>query len=91
MTGGKKKTPWTRQCIELGAEDYLLKPFNPILLRARIKICLEKKRLRDFEESYLDQLRSQKRRADRLLEVILPTLSLVRLQEVRPWLPTVKF
>jgi len=35
------------RCIELGAEDYLQKPFNPTLLRARIGACLEKKRLRD--------------------------------------------
>ncbi len=35
------------RCIELGAEDYLPKPFDPVLLRARIGACLEKKRLRD--------------------------------------------
>jgi len=35
------------RCVELGAEDYLQKPFNPTLLRARIGACLEKKRLRD--------------------------------------------
>ncbi len=35
------------RCIELGAEDHLLKPFEPILLRARIGSALEKKRLRD--------------------------------------------
>ena len=37
------------RCIELGAEDYLPKPFDPVLLRARIGACLEKKRLRDQE------------------------------------------
>jgi len=37
------------RCIELGAEDYLPKPFEPVLLRARIGACLEKKRLRDQE------------------------------------------
>ncbi|MBM2806179.1 MAG: guanylate cyclase [Deltaproteobacteria bacterium] len=37
------------RCIELGAEDYLPKPFDPVLLRARISACLEKKRLRDQE------------------------------------------
>ena len=37
------------RCIELGAEDYLPKPFDPVLLRARICACLEKKRLRDQE------------------------------------------
>jgi signal transduction histidine kinase len=35
------------RCIELGAEDYLPKPFDPVLLRARIGASLEKKRLRD--------------------------------------------
>jgi sigma-B regulation protein RsbU (phosphoserine phosphatase) len=37
------------RCIEIGAEDYLCKPFSPVLLRARIGACLEKKRLRDQE------------------------------------------
>jgi len=39
--------------IELGAEDYLPKTFDPVLLRARIGACLEKKRLRDQEVEYL--------------------------------------
>ena len=39
------------QCIELGAEDYLPKPFDPVLLHARINACLEKKRLRDQEKA----------------------------------------
>lgn len=37
------------RCIEMGAEDYLAKPFNPVLLRAKISTHLEKKRLRDQE------------------------------------------
>jgi nitrate/nitrite-specific signal transduction histidine kinase len=41
------------RCIELGAEDYLPKPFDAVLLRARIGACLEKKRLRDLEVEYL--------------------------------------
>jgi sigma-B regulation protein RsbU (phosphoserine phosphatase) len=44
------------RCIELGAEDYLLKPFNPTLLHARINACLEKKQLRDQEQAFLKQL-----------------------------------
>ena len=38
------------RCIELGAEDYLHKPVNPVLLRARIGASLEKKRLRDQQK-----------------------------------------
>ena len=38
------------RCIELGAEDYLSKPVNPVLLRARIGASLEKKRLRDQQK-----------------------------------------
>jgi len=37
------------RCIQLGAEDYLGKPFEPVLLQARIGACLEKKRLHDRE------------------------------------------
>lgn len=39
--------------IELGAEDYLPKDFDPVLLAARVSACLEKKRLRDQEVEYL--------------------------------------
>jgi DNA-binding NtrC family response regulator len=38
-------------CIQMGADDYLLKPFNPVLLKARIRMCLENKRLREFSEA----------------------------------------
>lgn len=41
------------RCIEMGAVDYLPKPFDPVLLKARIDSCLEKKRLRDQELEYL--------------------------------------
>lgn len=41
------------RCIEMGAEDFLTKPFNSTLLRARTGACLEKKRLRDQEKEYL--------------------------------------
>jgi len=44
------------RCIELGAQDYLPKPFNPVLLRARLSACLERKRLRDQEIDYLQQV-----------------------------------
>jgi serine phosphatase RsbU (regulator of sigma subunit) len=44
------------KCIEMGAEDYLQKPFNPVLLKARVNACLEKKKLRDQENLYLEKL-----------------------------------
>ena len=41
------------RCIELGAEDYLSKPVNPVLLKARIGASLEKKRLRDQQKEWM--------------------------------------
>jgi len=38
------------RCIEMGADDYLAKPFNHVLLEARVSACLERKRLRDYNE-----------------------------------------
>ena len=57
------------RCIEAGAEDYLPKPFNPILLRARIGACLEKKLLRESEQRHLETIQeTQRRLADELAE-----------------------
>jgi two-component system cell cycle response regulator len=44
------------RCIEMGATDYLPKPFDPALLRARINASLATKRLRDLELEYLEQV-----------------------------------
>ena len=44
------------RCIEAGAEDYLPKPFDPVLLKARVAACMEKKRLRDAERDLLAQV-----------------------------------
>jgi len=41
--------------IEMGAEDFLPKPFNPVLLQARLNASLQKKKLRDLERAYLQQ------------------------------------
>jgi len=60
------------RCIEMGAEDYLPKPFNPVLLKARIGATLDKKRMRDQEQAHLQQIAAEKKRADDLLHVILP-------------------
>jgi len=50
----------TIQCIEIGAEDYLPKPFDAVLLRARIVSSLEKKRLRDLDQKHLELLNQEK-------------------------------
>lgn len=59
-------------CLEMGARDYLLKPPDPVLLRTRINTSIERKRLHDREALHLQQIESEKRRADELLHVILP-------------------
>ncbi|HKP73213.1 MAG TPA: adenylate/guanylate cyclase domain-containing protein [Pyrinomonadaceae bacterium] len=69
------------RCIEMGAEDYLPKPFNPVLLRARVEASLEKKRLRDREQAYLAQLRVEREKSERLLLNILPSSIAERLKE----------
>jgi len=60
------------RCIEAGAEDYMPKPFNPVLLRARINASIEKKRLREREKVFIEQLRIEKEKSEALLLNILP-------------------
>jgi signal transduction histidine kinase len=43
------------RCIEQGAEDYLPKSYNPVVLRARLSACMQRKKLRDLEKIYLQQ------------------------------------
>lgn len=75
------------RCIELGAEDYLSKPFNPVLLRARVKTCVERKRLRDQEALSMRQLQrqheelaSEQAKTEQLLLNILPRKIALRLK-----------
>ena len=56
MISGVDEAASVVRCIEQGAEDYLGKPFDPVLLRARISACLEKKRLRDAERRRAEEL-----------------------------------
>lgn len=60
------------RCIEIGAEDYIAKPFDAVFLNARIGAALEQKRLRDLEKLHLDQIEQEKAKAERLLLNILP-------------------
>lgn len=68
------------KCIELGAEDYLNKPFNPTLLRARVGSSLEKKRMRDHEAAYTNRVEDARKMSDNLLHSVLP---LPAVQEMR--------
>lgn len=60
------------RCIELGAEDYLYKPFNPVLLKARVSASLEKKWLRDQEQAYLQAVKRELELGRRIQADFLP-------------------
>lgn len=75
------------RCIELGADDYLPKPFDPVLLKARISSCMQKKRWHDQEAMYLARMQRQlaeiereRERTNELLDVVLPTAALRELK-----------
>jgi adenylate cyclase len=56
VISGRQDMEGIIECIEAGADDYLLKPFNPVLLQARIKAGIERKRWHDREHQYRQQL-----------------------------------
>ncbi len=60
------------KCIELGAEDYLPKPFDPVLLRARVGASLEKKRLRDREQARSRRMQKELEVGARIQRDFLP-------------------
>jgi class 3 adenylate cyclase/CheY-like chemotaxis protein len=68
------------RCIEAGAEDFLPKDFNPVLLRARVDAALEKKRMRDREALMMEELRAEKERSEALLHNVLPGNVVARLR-----------
>ena len=72
MISAEDKIESVVRCIELGAEDYLPKPFNAVLLKARVGASLEKKRLKDQEHVYRNRIEEERRRADKLLHAMLP-------------------
>jgi class 3 adenylate cyclase len=74
-------------CLQMGADDYLPRPYNATILNARVDALLEQKRLRDREVEHLRQIEREKERVDELLHVILPAEAVRELREhgeVRP-------
>ncbi|MCX8157732.1 MAG: response regulator [Verrucomicrobiae bacterium] len=69
------------RCVEIGADDYVTKPFNPVLLNARIAASLEKKRLRDQERNYFELIETERQKAETLLRNILPESIAQRLKQ----------
>ena len=60
VVSGAEQFEKTEECIQIGAEDYLPKPFDPVLLRARVFSSLEKKRLRDLDREHIALLQHEK-------------------------------
>jgi adenylate cyclase len=73
------------RCIELGADDYLTKPFDPVLLRARVNAGLMKKRLHDLELQHLEEVNELNRRLEARVEEQMAEL--VRTGELKRFLP----
>ena len=78
MISGMREVENVIRCIEAGAEDYLPKPWNPVLLRARVGACLEKKRLHDQEMKYLAEIKHQRQHLEEKQERIDQDLSMAR-------------
>lgn len=66
MISAVEETASIVRCLELGAEDYVLKPFDPVLLRARINACLARRRFQDIEGEYHKLVEEQAIELDRL-------------------------
>ncbi len=69
------------ECINLGAEDFLVKPVNRVLLRARLNNALEKKHLRDKELRYQKEIKKEQQKSETLLLNILPGSIAERLKD----------
>ena len=74
MISAIEETESVVRCIELGADDYLPKPFDPTLLRARVRAILEKKALRDEVRTHAGQLEDWNRNLERRVQEQLAQL-----------------
>lgn len=72
MLSGEEQSERVIAAIERGAEDFLPKPFNNVLLRARIDSSLEKKRFRDHDRAMMQDLQLEQAKAEALLLNVLP-------------------
>jgi len=80
VISGDQDTTTVARCIELGADDFLVKPFDQVLLRARVHSSLEKKRLSDMEAAYVRQLQEEDQKSGRLIASMLPPPIATRLK-----------
>ena len=69
------------ECITLGADDFLFKPINRVLLNARINNALENKFFRDKETHYKEKIKEEQEKSDKLLLNILPGSIAKRLKD----------
>jgi phosphoserine phosphatase RsbU/P len=72
-------TQMIARCIQLGAEDYLPREYEPVILKARIESCLEKKRMKEEQELYVaalvdaqEKLRAELRGGAEYVRSLLP-------------------
>ncbi len=80
MVSGLKEMKAVVRCIAAGAEDYLQKPIDPVLLNSRVNALLERVRWHRREQQFLAQIEFERDRADALLHTMLPAPIIRRLQ-----------
>ena len=80
MISADNDTEKVSKCIGLGADDYLPKPFNPTILRARIAAALRQSSLRALQSEYVIKMEQAKKETESLLKNMLPPEIAVRLR-----------